>query len=517
MNGAEALIESLVRSGVEVCFNNPGTSEMHLVAAIDKVKGMRPILGLFEGVVTGAADGYGRMAGKPACTLLHLGPGLGNGLANLHNAKKAGTPVVNVVGEHATYHRKYDAPLNSDIRSLAGPMSHWVETIEHAGDAARMAARAVAEARRGPGRIATLILPADSAWNELAAPAPIAALEPAPSPEVTPAQIDAVAEALRKAKNAVILLGADGVRAEALAAAGRVAAASGARLYCETFNKRIERGAGRVAAKTVPYFAEMALDELQGTDLLVLAGARVPVAFFAYPGKASVLVPEGCEARELARADEDVTGALTALADALGAPARPNATQELKRPDLPASSDFNAGTIGQAIGALLPEGAIVADEGCTSGMWSQIFTAGAPPHDWLQLTGGSIGCGVPLATGAAVACPDRKVVCLQGDGGAMYTIQALWTQAREGLDVVTILFANRSYAILNIELGRVGVSAPGPKAKSMLDIGNPTIDFTAMAKAMGVNAVRCTDNAGFAKAFKAALAEKGPHLIEVVI
>ncbi|MCP5432015.1 MAG: acetolactate synthase large subunit [Alphaproteobacteria bacterium] len=516
MNGAEALIETLVANGVEVCFNNPGTSEMHLVGAIDKVPGMRPILGLFEGAVTGAADGYGRMAGKPACTLLHLGPGLGNGLANLHNAKKAGTPIVNIVGEHATYHRKYDAPLSSDIASLARPMSHWVQTVEHAADGPRLASLAVAEALGTPGRIATLILPADSAWNELGRRDAPPRARPAAAPQVPGARIDAAAKALREAKSAAIVLGNDAMREGPLLAAARIAAATGARLYAETFSKRTERGAGRVAVKTIPYFAEMALDELKGVDLLLLAGARIPIAFFAYPGKASVLVPEGARTQDLARPDEDVPDALEALAEAVGAPRSVNTLQEAKRPGL-GEGRLNAHEIGRTLGELLPENAIVADEGCTCGLWASVHTAGAPPHDWLQLTGGSIGLGIPLATGAAVACPDRKVVCIQGDGGAMYTIQALWTQAREGLDVVTIVFANRSYAILNIEFDRVGAGKAGEKAQSMLEIGNPEINFAELARAMGVNAMRCTTVEAFNKALADCMATKGPHLIEAVL
>ena len=166
MNGAESLVRTLVAGGVDVCFSNPGTSEMHFVAALDRVEGMRCVLGLFEGVVTGAADGYFRMKGTPASTLLHLGPGLANGLANLHNAKKANSGIVNIVGQHATHHIGYNAPLTSDIEGLARPMSAWVRTSPDAKSVSADGAAAIAAARSAPPQIATLILPADTAWNE---------------------------------------------------------------------------------------------------------------------------------------------------------------------------------------------------------------------------------------------------------------------------------------------------------------------------------------------------------------
>ncbi len=515
MNGAEALIRTLVASGVEVCFNNPGTSEMHLVAAIDRVAGMRPVLGLFEGVVTGAADGYARMAGKPACTLLHLGPGLGNGIANLHNARRARSPIVNVVGDHATYHLKYDAPLTSDLAGVAAPMSAWYKAAESAQILPSLGAEAVAASMTYPGQIATLAVPADTAWNEGAEPA---APRPAPeTPKADAAAIDAVAQALKAAKNPVLLLGGRGVRANALEIAGRVAAATGARLYADTFNQRIERGAGRMLATPLPYFGEMAMDALQGVDLMVLVGTKIPVAFFAYPGKPSELVPDGCQTLSLCEATTDVDDALTGLADALGARAKPAAPQVLMRPDLPDPGPLTPDGVGRAIGALMPENAIVSDEGATSGVYSSIHTIGAPPHDWLQLTGGAIGQGLPLAVGAAAACPDRKVICIHGDGGAMYTVQALWTMARENLDIVTVIFNNRSYAILNIELARVGAENPGPKALSMLDIGNPDLNWVKIAEGMGVRAVRASTAEDFTEAFRQGVSEKGPMLIEAMV
>jgi len=517
MNGAHALIETLVRSGIEVCFANPGTSEMQLVQAIDQVPGMRPILALFEGVVTGAADGYARMARKPACNLLHLGPGLANGVANLHNARKALSPVVNIVGDHATYHLHFDAPLTSDLEGIARPVSHWVRSAATPVDLPRLGAEAVAVAGSVPGKIATLLAPADSAWTDLPADYHAPALPALTLLPVVPApQVAEAATALRRARQPVLLLGGEGLLGEGARQAGRIAAALPVRLHAETFNRRLARGAGSVPIGIVPYFGERALELLQGADLIVLAGAKRPVAFFAYPGKQSVLVPPGCEVVSLAGPADDTVAALTALADALQAPAAPTRFQTAI--DLPPVTGTLTPQLAAAvIGRCLPEGAIVVDEGITCSLFCQQASLGAPPHDWLQLMGGSIGNGLPLAVGAAVGCPQRKVICLEGDGSAMYTLQSLWTMAREKLDVLNVIFANRSYSILNIEFERVGVGAPGPRALSMLDIGNPALQWVDIARGMGVDAERVETAEAFERVLRAMLKARGPHLIEVVI
>ena len=514
MNGAESLVRTLVASGVEVCFTNPGTSEMHFVAALDKVDGMRAVLGLFEGAVTGMADGYGRMAEKPAATLLHLGPGLSNGLANLHNARRAATPIVNIVGDHATYHAQYDAPLASDIQGFARPVSGWIHSSPSPKTVAADGARAVQAARAAPGQIATLILPADTAWLDADGPAPALPVQGPAS--VSSQAIDGAAEALKSSGKSVILIRGEALKKRGLAAAGRIAAKTGARIMCDTFAPRLERGAGIVAVERIPYFAEQIVDTFKDVEKLILVGAKPPVSFFAYPGKPSWCTPESCEIRYLAHAHEDGVAALEALADVLGAPKEPALVAPLNKPALPTGrlDQFSA---GQIIAHYLPEHAIISDEAATSGLGAQIATATANPHDHLSLTGGSIGQGLPLATGAAIACPDRKVVCLHGDGGAMYTLQALWTQAREKLDVVNVIYANRSYAILNIELARVGAGNPGPKALSMLDLHNPELNWTSLAHGMGVEAVRVETVEDFADAFASAVKAKGPRLIEVMI
>ena len=513
-NGAQALIRTLVTSGVTTCFTNPGTSEMHFVAALDSVPEMRAVLALFEGVATGAADGYARMADRPGATLLHLGPGLGNGLANLHNARRANTPVVNIVGDHATYHAQYDAQLQSDIETVARNVSSWVRTTKSTAEVAQDAVEAVAAAVGPPGAVATLILPADVSWTEGAEPK---GPPPAPAPQTVPANVvETAAEVLRSGGRTALLLGGAALRERGLLAAGRIATLTGAKLLAETFPARLERGAGLVAVERIAYVPELAMVQLDGLKHLILVDARAPVSFFAYPGKKSYLVPEGCEVHGLAGSASDVVGSLEALAEALGAATTDVALQPPVRPATP-TGPLTAEKVCQAIGLVLPEHAIVSDESVTSGTTLPVHTAGAPRHDWLTLTGGAIGQGLPVAAGAAVACPDRPVLALQADGSAMYTVQALWTMAREGLDVTVVLFNNRSYSILNVELARVRAKGEGPKAHAQLDLSAPDLDFAQVATGLGVPSVRVDDSEQLVGALKRAMAEPGPHLIEVVI
>ena len=513
MNGAQVLINTLADAGVDVCFANPGTSEMHFVAALDTVAQMRGVLTLFEGIATGAADGYARMTGRPAAVLLHLGPGLGNGLANLHNARRARVPMVVVVGDHATYHKKYDAPLESDIDAVAGSVSGWVHRTVDTSDVAADAAQAVAETI-GSNQISTLILPADTSWTDGAHLGPHSVQRPGP-PEVEVDAVEAAAAVLRSGEPTVVLIGGDATRRVGLAAGARIAEATGSRWYCETFPARLERGAGVPAVDRIPYFAEAVVGQLEGTKHLVLAGAASPVSFFAYPDKPSDLVPEGCQVHVLS-GPHGAAAALAALADDL-APGTEAAVASFSRPQLP-TGPLTAVSVADVVGALMPENTIVVDESNTSSVPLAAATAGAPAHDWLTLTGGAIGYGIPAAVGAAVAAPDRPVLSLESDGSAMYTISGLWTQAREKLNITTVIYNNSAYDILRLELQRVGVGeAPGPKARDLLDLSRPTLDFVKIAEGMGVPARRATTAEEFADALRAAFAEPGPHLIDAVV
>jgi acetolactate synthase-1/2/3 large subunit len=515
MNGAESLVRTLIAGGVDVCFTNPGTSEMHFVAALDKVPGMRCVLGLFEGVVTGAADGYYRMLGKPASTLLHLAPGLANGLANLHNAKKADSGVVNIVGEHATYHIQYDAPLTADIEGTAAPMSHWVKTSPTSQTIAADGALAIEAATQTPGQIATLILPADTAWGP--ADAVVEATAPPALPKASDAAVKAAAEMLRTSETATLLMGGGALRHRSLELAGKIAAKTGCGILTEGANARLERGAGRVQVERIPYVVELALDVMKKAGNLVLVASREPVAFFAYPDKPSLLVDPDSTSTQLVKTEEDIEAALEALAVELDClDLEPAGVAQPYRPPLP-TGEITKEAIAAVLGAMLPEGAIVVDESVTTGREFFPVTAGAPPHDWINNRGGSIGYGLPVAVGAAIACPDRKVIALEGDGSCMYTVQSLWTMARENLDVTVMVFANGTYNILRGELTNVGVQNPGPRAVDMLSIDRPNLDWVALSKGMGVDAVRVTDAEELANAFDAGLHSDGPYLIEVAM
>ena len=514
MNGAESLINALAAHGVDACFANPGTSEMQLVAALDKQTGIRAVLCLFEGVVTGAADGYGRMADKPALNLLHLGPGFANGMANLHNAQRAGSPVLNMVGDHATDHLQHDAPLTSDIKGMATPVSRSFRVSDSATGLAQTGLDALADSLKHNGGISTFVVPADHAWTDIEES--LSELPDTPLNIISDAVISEVAAQLQSASNSCLFLGGRTLREDALYQAGRIAAATGCRLVTETFFARQARGVGRVPTERLAYFGEAATEQLAGIDLLVLAGTKAPVSFFAYPDKPSVLAPEVATQCTLVDRGSDALDALKRLADTLGAPAAPEVVTD--HADYPLGDGaIDANELGKVIANRLPEHAIVCDEGATNGLGAFLLTANAPPHDWLTLTGGAIGQGLPLAVGAAIACPDQKVIALEADGSGMYTVQALWSMVREQLDITVVLLNNRSYAILNIELSRVGVEQPGPTALSLLDLSNPDLEWTDIARGMGMQALKVETVAAFDQAFADATAQQGPCLIEVML
>ena len=514
MNGAEALFRTLVAAGVDVCFANPGTSEMHLVDAFDRVPEMRPVLGLFEGVLSGAADGWARMTDRPAATIFHLGPGFANGLANLHNARRAIVPMVNLVGEHTTEHLPKDPPLASDIESLARPMSGWVRRNRSAATLAEDGADAVAAALTPPERIATLIVPADAAWGE--SNGPVAPRERPRRAAVGADRVREIARILRSGEPAALLIGTTALREHGQIVASRIGAKAGAKLLCATFPARIERGAGRAKIERIPYFPERAAECLRGLRHVVLAGGSLPVPFFGYPTISSEILPEGCTVHTLASEAEDAVGALEALAAEIGAEKTAALLEPRTRAER-ASGPITPDGVAHVLASLLPEGAIVSDEGITASLGTLPATAGSAPHDWLFLTGGAIGQGIPLATGAAIACPGRRVVNLQGDGSGMYTVQALWTQAREKLDVTTLVFANRTYAILGVELQRMAGSVPTARTAGLIDLADPAIDWVSLAKGLGVEGERVTSLESLHTALENALRTKGPRLIEIPI
>jgi acetolactate synthase I/II/III large subunit len=515
MTGAECLLRTLVSNGVELCLANPGTSEMQFVAALDRVEGMRSVLGLFEGVCSGAADGYARMARKPAMTLLHLGPGLGNAIANLHNARKAHVPLVNIIGEHATAHLEYDAPLSADIEALAGAVSGYVKVVAGPDEIGAAAAAAVSAALEPPGQVATLIVPADLSWSATGEPH-----ASVPKPHASAPSGDAVREAgriLRSGEPTALMLGGGALLVGGMEAAGRVSRATGARVFLHRFAARYERGAGRFEGTRIPYFPEAAEKVLTGLKHLILVETAPPVSFFAYPGRRSCPAPEECLFHTLASAEQDGTMALNALAEKLGAGKVQAPVGEEQRSDISRGGALTAEMIGGTLAALLPEGAIISDEMVSSGepVWEALRTAA--PHSYMPNAGGAIGQGLPLAVGAALACPARKVIALEADGSGMYTLQSLWTMARERLDVVTVIFANRRYRILDIEMRRTGADGFGPRAENLIDIGHPDLNWVKLAEGMGVEAGRAQTADEFARLLGTAMVRRGPWLIEAAL
>lgn len=513
MNGAESLVKTFLASGLDMCFANPGTSEMHFVAALDSHPEMRCVLCLFEGGATGAADGYYRMAREPAATLLHLAPGFGNGHANLHNAMKARSGIVNVVGDHAARHLRHDAPLKGDLDGVARSVSHWVGRADAPERVAHQGAEAVRAARARSGQVATLILPADSAWG--AARRVSTAVEPGERHRPSVEEVEAAARHLSK-PGAVLLINHDGLHGAGLEAAGKIAARTGCRLIAPFFSPRISSGAGTVRIERMPYPHTQMIAHLEGTTHIVCVGADRPVTFFAYPDSPSTPEPPGCPVLELAKPEDDVIWTLERMVEALGAGAAEPVRAEYSVPDAP-SGALAPDSVAAAIVRTLPDGAIIVNEAITSGRAMPAMLGTAAPHDLLGNCGGAIGQCLPNAVGAGVACPDRRVVALTGDGSAMYTLQSLWTMARERLGVTVVVFANRGYQILRGELANLGVEDHGRNASRLFDIEDPTLDWGAIAKGHGLPALQATNAEALEEALRQANSMSGPVLVEAVM
>ena len=516
MDGAVLLSKTAIKAGIEVCFANAGTTEMQMVLAFDSEPGIRPVLGLFEGVCTGAADGYGRMLDRPAMTLLHLGPGFANGIANLHNARRAKTPLLNLIGEHATWHRAADAPLAMDIEALASTVSGWQRTNESPSALSQDLADAVAASRYG--QIATLIVPSDHQWAECTA-------DEIPVPRFSFDAVDA--EAIKKAAHLLrahrktgLIIGGRALRKRGLQAAARIRAATGCDLLSGSFPACIERGTGLPDVVRVPYFPEPAIDLLSRYEAIVLAGEKEPVAFFGYKGSRSRLLTEDQERVPIAGDRQNASEALEYLAEALNCPPASSMPGDIlpepHRPGIP-QGELTAEKACLTLAAIQPEDAVIVDEGLTTSLTYYPITAGLPPHTFLTIVGGSIGYGMPCSVGVAIACPDRPVINIQADGSAMYTVQALWTEAREALNITTLICSNRSYNILKMELSRAGIPAAGPNALSLIDLDRPVIGWVKIAEGLGVPAVSVNTPEGLADELRKALSEPGPHLIEMLL
>jgi acetolactate synthase-1/2/3 large subunit len=512
------LFKALRDAGLDTCFANPGTSEMQLVYEIGRTKGMRAVLCLQENTVTGAADGYARMAGKPAFTMLHVASGFANGIGNLHNAGRANTPMVNVVGANATYHQPNFCEhelINGRVADLARPVSHWTQEARTADELGVLAALAANHARTGAGKICTLIAPTNCQWDPaLAPPAP---LPPPQRPQVARESIDEVATLLANGKKTALLLGSHALYGEGLELAGRIATRTGVDLLGEMWVARLARGEGRVPVRLVPYLREHAAFFLQGYEQLILLGAQLPMSTFAYQGAPLNKLPASCQVTALATVENDLLAVLRELAQAVAAPAQPGARTARASAAAPTGA-LSADAIGQSLCLLMPQDAILVNDGATCSPPIVNRTAGARAHDYLDGSrGGALGGGLPLALGAAIACPERRTILLQGDGSGMYASQALWSMARERTDVVVIVLRNDNYAILEVELARVREGDANDTMLSMMHLDDPVLDWVKLAEAHGVAATRATTAEEFHVQLEDALQQRGPHLIEAKV
>ena len=511
-NTADELMLYLQAAGVSACFANPGTTELSMVDALERCPGIRTVLGLHETVCTGAADGYSRLTGRPSLALLHHGPGLANGLANLHNARRGRSPVLTLVGESSEEHNRLQPPLACDARALAGTVSTWVERPRIPGDVEGMVNEAMRHCGGYPGRPAVLLLP-----DPLLATACEPFAPPPPSevqwPVVPESRIEAAAEAIRSGPVA-FLLAASGSLARGVVAAGRISAATGAQLFCETFPARVSRGIAPITR--MPYFPEAALEAFSHFGTVILAGAPEPVTFFDYTPTGGRLIPAEVRVLTLATPEEDAGDALERLA------ARLNATgaAEFRLPNdgKPHADAFlTPDLMGQVLGSNLPDPCVVVDESLTSGRTFWIHSESSPRHELMALTGGAIGQGLPCAVGAAIASPDRRVVALQADGSGLYSLQSLWTMARERLDITVVICANRAYRILELELKRAGIRPPGPVARRMCTLDGPAPNWVSLADGFGVPGVRVETAGQLERAFRQSFDVSGPTLIEAIL
>ena len=537
-NGACGVVRTLVAGGVEVMFANPGTTEMLVVDALDSVEGLRAILCLHETVCTGAADGYGRMAGKAACTLLHLGVGLANGSANLHNARRAGAPVVNLVGDMASWHVAKDPLLASDIEGLASFTGCFYRASgadpDGLSDDVADALVAVRDYRAGESRVATVALAHDATRDPLSKPwAPPELLATLEQPggdvktlfersielhneryggnDAIPAHVKACGAALTTSNAALFVGGAGLCDEEALNACSAIAAATGCALVVENAFARVDRGGHRPRFVRVPYFPKDARTYLAKFETVVLVGARKPVAMFGYDDGVSDLV--GLDGQQVLEIDAmDVPGALRYLAGTLGGapPPPPPAAAAPKRP----KGKLSAYKLCQALACTQPADAIVVDESLTSGGSYWDLSLSCAPFSHLTLTGGSIGIGPPLSVGCAVACPGRRVVDFQADGSGLYSTPAFWTMAAERLDVTVLVCKNDVYQILKVEQQKQNLPTAKPNAKKLTNLSGPSVDWVALAKGYGLDATSVSTAEDLLAALEHSFATPGPYLIE---
>ncbi len=513
MMGAQWMLKSAAAAGIEVCFANPGTTELPFVAAMDRATEIRPLLGLFEGVCSGAADGYYRIRRKPAMTLTHLGPGFANAIANFHNARRARSAIFNVIGEHMSWHVAADPPLASDIESLARPVSAGVWRADTPATLHNATVGAL-QGLQQRGGIQTLILPMDLQEDPVqhSIAAPVAAQAAA---DYDAAAVATVAADITAGRKVLLYLGADALGEAALRRLARLAALPNVELVGETFPAASEHGRGLPAIKRLVALAEKAHPYLLGFERVAVLAAEPPVAFFGARGLPSHLGDPARMATVCGPGGRVAEALEELLARVRPAAAPASTVQRVSDTDL--GESLTPESASRVVAAHLPANAIVSAEGATLGFPFNALASQAERHTTIVLTGGAIGQGLPSAFGASVAAPDRKVVALQSDGSALFTIQALWSMAREGSDVVVILASNQRYNILINEMSRNGYALTSPPVRDLLNLARPAVDWQALSTSFGVPSNRVESVSALRRAFQAALAERGPRLIEVVL
>jgi len=517
MNGAQAFFKVLLDGGVDTIFGCPGTSEMQIIQELGQTN-VHAVLGLQENVVTGMAHGYGVMTGKPSLSLLHVACGISNGLANMHNGRRAGAPMVVFAGGVAANHEVNNPEHQMLLRpqQIAAAATDWQREALTSDLLADCAAEALQVANTGYGKVAMVFGPAQTFWEEATI------LEDQTRPPIPPRRVSAstikeIAESIQSGKKTCLLLGGHALREEALEVAGRISAATGAELWQDYIVARLQRGAGRVPVKRIPYVVEAGVEALKDFEQIVLVGNQIPIPTFSYKGKPLTKVPEGCAIKTLGTTECDLLQALTDLADAVNAPAKAPVHQDRAKGVAP-TGVLNEAAICQSIVAAMPDNVIVVDEGNMESFNFPELTAGAAPHDFMQApTGGAIGAGASVAIGASVAAPDRKVVCLEGDFSLNLNIMSLWTMAKQNSNICLVIMNNGGSQALRMELARVRPGDETDKALDMLLIRDPEIDYVKIAEGNGLSATRATTAEEFHQQFVAAMKKKGPHVIDAQV
>lgn len=510
--GADIMFDALYQGGARICFANPGTTELTMVSALARQTGIRSVLSLFEGVCTGAADGYFRVSGQVPLTLLHLGPGFANGIANLHNARRAGSRIINLIGDHASWHLSYDAPLTSDIESLASPVSREVIRMRSpAGITADVQSSFEATCRKEGGS-ATLIIPTDVIDATVK---PGSAQLRASTWQGANVADQIISDAAQKARNAdeiIVLIGGNALDEAGIKAGAALAEKLGGRLLMEPYPAIVTLGGDLPQVERQAYFPDDVIAQM-GDATVILAGSRMPISYFGYEGWPSQLVAEERLVR-LAGPEHDAVDALQRLAEILGAEAVSSPEHKTANSVADGGASLTPASVIEELIEQLPDGSIISLEGSTlGGPWLRSAHR-ARRHRVMTNTGGAIGQGLPCAVGAALAAPDVRVVSLQSDGSAQYTFQSLWTMAREKLNVTVIIAANHRYAILQTELARADAPLDDAVIADLTLLDRPRIDWVALATGYGVEAVRATTNDELAAALRYGLSLDGPLLIQ---